>query len=402
MGQSGGGRVRRAVAAEVWLAEALMLEVKGVSVRFGDTVALDVLDVTVQDGEVLAVLGPSGCGKSTLLRVVAGLQPPAEGSVLWDGRPLDAVPPHMRNFGLMFQDFALFPHKTVTGNVGFGLRMLGMAAPEIDRRVAEALEMVGLRGYEGRSIAYLSGGEQQRVALARALAPEPRLLMLDEPLGSLDRTLRERLLLELRGLFVELGITAIYVTHDQEEAFAICDRMVVMRAGRVAQIGTPEQVWRRPADEWVARFLGFTNIVDAELAGGEAATSWARFRVADRGEGPRRLVLRPDVFALEEGGPVRGTVLARAFRGGHYLLRVRIEDGPTLEVEADRGPVPAVGQAVALRPDPEGVVVLADSASADREPEPGDPAAAQVGRRGAPRSSGPDFARTARSSDRGE
>lgn len=360
-----------------------MLEVRGVTVCFGSTRALDALDITVRDGEVLAVLGPSGCGKSTLLRVIAGLQTPDAGSVYWDGHSLESIPAHQRNFGLMFQDFALFPHKTVAGNVAFGLRMLGVPAVEVNRRVAEALERVGLQGYQERSVAHLSGGEQQRVALARALAPAPRLIMLDEPLGSLDRTLRERLLAELRELFVDLGITAVYVTHDQEEAFMVCDRMVLMRAGRVIQSGTPEEVWRRPADEWVARFLGFTNIVDAVLAAGEAATSWARFPVADKSAGHRRLVLRPDVFALEEGGPVRGTVLARAFRGGHYLLRVRVEDGPTLEVEVDRGPAPAVGQVVALRPDPEGVVVLGDSASTDRESEPADSAAAPVGRRGA-------------------
>ncbi|GAB4250029.1 MAG: ABC transporter ATP-binding protein [Thermoleophilia bacterium] len=371
-------RVRRA--------EVAVLEVRGVTVCFGSTRALDALDITVRDGEVLAVLGPSGCGKSTLLRVIAGLQTPDAGSVHWDGHSLESVPAHRRNFGLMFQDFALFPHKTVAGNVAFGLRMLGVPAAEVDHRVAEALERVGLQGYQERSVAHLSGGEQQRVALARALAPAPRLIMLDEPLGSLDRTLRERLLAELRELFVDLGITAVYVTHDQEEAFTVCDRMVLMRAGRVIQSGTPEEVWRRPTDEWAARFLGFTNIVEAELRGGTAVTPWARFAVADRSEGHRRLVLRPDVFALEEGGPVRGTVLARVFRGGHYLLRVRIEDGPTLEVEADRGPAPTAGQAVALRPAPEGVVVLGDPPSTDREPEPADSAAADAGRRGAQQS----------------
>ena len=212
-----------------------MLEARALTLHFAGIAALDDFNLTVPDRRVVSVLGPSGCGKSTLLRAIAGLQRVEQGQILWDGDPLDHLPPHRRGFGLMFQDYSLFPHKSVAGNVAFGLRMAGVQGAELSRRVGAALERVGLHGYGNRAIGNLSGGEQQRVALARALAPEPRLLMLDEPLGALDRTLRERLTEELRELFATLGITAIYVTHDQEEAFALADRVVVMRRGQVAQ-----------------------------------------------------------------------------------------------------------------------------------------------------------------------
>src|SRR5660398_193957 len=240
-----------------------MLEVRDVSVAFGDTVALKNFGLKMKEGEVMGVLGPSGCGKTTLLRVVAGLQPADSGDVLWGAESVLEVPPHRRGFGLMFQDFSLFPHRSVGGNVAFGLRMAGLPAERVAARVSEVLDWVGLEGYEERAVGPLSGGEQQRVALARSLAPAPRLLMLDEPVGSLDRTLRRRLVGELRELLRNLGVTAVYVTHDQEEAFSVADRVVVMRQGRVAQLGHPEEVWRRPVDEWVARFLGMDSAVQA-------------------------------------------------------------------------------------------------------------------------------------------
>ncbi len=335
-----------------------MLVVKGLSVRFGTKQALSGVDLTVAEGEILAVLGPSGCGKTTLLRAIAGLQPPDQGTVEMDGRSLRGVPPHARGFGLMFQDYALFPHKTVAGNVGFGLRMQGRQPGEIAARVAEVLEWVGLADYEIRTVGGLSGGEQQRVALARALAPAPRLLMLDEPIGSLDRTLRERLVGEMRDLFVEHRVTALYVTHDQEEALGLADRVVIMRDGRVAQEGSPEAVWEAPADEWVARFLGFDNVVDAEVEDGTAETSFGRFPVAGVAAGPHRLVLRPDAFSISPAGTLHGTVAARSFRGGHHLLRVETGDGSVLEMEIDHGPVPRPGEPVVLAVDPTGIVVL--------------------------------------------
>ncbi|MFO7548134.1 MAG: ABC transporter ATP-binding protein [Acidimicrobiia bacterium] len=233
-----------------------MLAVSGAVKRFDGTAALDGTWLDVADGEVVAVLGPSGCGKSTLLRVIAGLETLDAGTVHWDGVDLTGVPVHQRRFGLMFQGYALFPHKTVSGNVGFGLRMLGLEKAEVDRTVAEALAWVGLEDVAGRRVDALSGGEQQRVALARTLAPAPRLVMLDEPIGALDRTLRERLIEEIGDLLRQRGSTAIYVTHDHAEAETVADRVAVMRAGRIVQAGLLEEIRARPADEWVAGFVG--------------------------------------------------------------------------------------------------------------------------------------------------
>jgi thiamine transport system ATP-binding protein len=232
-----------------------VLALHDITVRYGDTVAVDGVDLTVEKGSTVCVLGPSGCGKSTLLRVVTGLVRPDAGRVTWDGDDITDVPTHRRGFGLMFQDHALFPHRDVAANVGFGPRMQGRSRAAIAARVDELLELVGLAGYGPRPVDELSGGEQQRVALARALAPEPRMLLLDEPLGSLDRVLRDRLLDELPSLFERLGTTVLYVTHDQDEARAIADQVAVMRAGRLAQVGTPAEVWERPADEFVAEFV---------------------------------------------------------------------------------------------------------------------------------------------------
>ena len=213
-----------------------MLRVDSVTVAFDGEKAVDAASLDVADGEIVTVLGPSGSGKTTLLRVIAGLQVPDGGRVLLDGIDLAGVPPHRRGVGLVFQDHALFPHRDVFGNVAFGLRMRGDSPDMIESRTAELLALVGLAGLEGRSVGTLSGGEQQRVALARALAPEPRILLLDEPLGSLDRRLRDRLLDDLELLFDELAVTAVYVTHDQTEAFTLGDRVAVMRDGQVVQV----------------------------------------------------------------------------------------------------------------------------------------------------------------------
>jgi len=314
-----------------------MLRIEDLAVRYGETVALAGVDLDVTDGEVVSVLGPSGSGKSTLLRAIAGLEPSATGQVSWDGDDLTRVPPHRRELGLMFQDHTLFPHRDVLGNVAFGLRMRGLPRAQTETRARELLALVGLAGYERRRVTELSGGEQQRVALARALAPAPRLLMLDEPLGSLDRALRERLMVELRDLFTRLGLTSLYVTHDHDEAFALADRVVVMHEGRVEQLGTPVDVWKQPATEFVARFLGY-NVTDV-LGGG-------------------RIGVRPDGVRVAPDGPVTGVVTARTFRRDHFLLEVKVADGPPLEVAATGARVPAVGDAVRLVVDPEAVVPL--------------------------------------------
>lgn len=233
-----------------------MLSVEELDVRLGGNHILREVSLTVSDGDTVAVLGPSGSGKSTLLRAIAGLVPIESGSIRWDGRDVTAVPTHLRGFGLMFQGYALFPHMDVAGNVGFGLRMAGAPSAQMATVVESALDWVGLAGFGDRSIADLSGGEKQRVALARTLAPEPALVMLDEPLGALDRSLRERLLVETRSILRERGVTALVVTHDREEAAALSHRLALMREGAIVQSGTLDQILADPADEWVREFLG--------------------------------------------------------------------------------------------------------------------------------------------------
>ncbi|MER6199373.1 ABC transporter ATP-binding protein [Streptomyces sp. NPDC001586] len=347
-----------------------LLQLEGVSVRFGERAVVDSVDLEVAEHEIVCVLGPSGSGKSTLLRVVAGLQQVSAGRVLLGGDDQSGVPVHRRGVGLMFQDHQLFPHRDVGGNVSFGLRMRGGARASYASRVAELLELVGLPGAEGRAVASLSGGEQQRVALARALAPSPRLLMLDEPLGQLDRGLRERLVVELQELFSRLGTTVLAVTHDQGEAFALADRVIVMRDGRIAQAGTPLEVWQRPASEFVARFLGFENVVLAVVSGGAAGTPWGKVPVPEGSpEGEQRLLIRPAGVVLCAAG-LRCEVVSRTFRGTHVALRLRPEAGPDLEAECGLDGAPAAGDRVAVTFTPSEVVVLpADPARSGSRPE---------------------------------
>ncbi|MGW6896286.1 ABC transporter ATP-binding protein [Streptomyces sp. NBC_00624] len=337
-----------------------MLTLEAATVLFGKRAALDAVDLEVADHEIVCVLGPSGSGKSTLLRVVAGLHPPDDGRVLLDGVDQTGVPVHRRGLGLMFQDHQLFPHRDVGANVAFGLRMRGVTRGDQDRRVAELLELVGLPGSERRAVAALSGGEQQRVALARALAPRPKLLMLDEPLGQLDRSLRERLVVELRTLFARLGTTVLAVTHDQGEAFALADRVVVMRDGRIAQVGTPLEVWQRPASAFVARFLGFDNVVDATVTGAAAATTWGRVPVPDGApQGPCALLVRP--AGVRIGDPADGlpcTVGARTFRGNHVAVTLHPDSGPLLEAECSLRDTPQEGAKVGVTFDASETVVL--------------------------------------------
>ena len=309
-----------------------MLRVEGVSVRYDGAAALEDATLEVSAGETVTVLGPSGSGKTTLLRVVAGLQLPDAGRVLLEGEDLAGVPPHRRGIGLVFQDHALFPHRDVAGNVGFGLRMRGDDSASTATRTAELLELVGLAGFESRSVGTLSGGEQQRVALARALAPEPRLLLLDEPLGSLDRRLRDRLLDDLARVFEELDLTALYVTHDQTEAFTLGDRVAVMREGRVVQVASPDELWARPLDADVARFLGIANVDGDELVRPEAVA----------------------VRAADGGGD--GIVEAAVRAGPSVRIRVRLDDGRRLEAVLSALEHPREGERVDVVVDPNGIV----------------------------------------------
>jgi thiamine transport system ATP-binding protein len=337
-----------------------LLRLEGVTVRFGERAALDTVDLEVFEHETVCLLGPSGSGKSTLLRVVAGLQRADAGQVFLAGHDQTDVPAHRRGVGLMFQDHQLFPQRDVGGNVAFGLRMRGAGRAEQQRTVAELLELVGLPGAQRRAVTVLSGGEQQRVALARALAPRPRLLMLDEPLGQLDRRLRERLVVELRELFDRLGTTVLAVTHDQGEAFALADRVVVMREGRIEQAGTPLEVWQRPATEFVARFLGFDNVVEAAVQGEAADTPWGKLPVpGGSAQGPCRLLVRPAGVRLTEvadGLPC--TVTARTFRGNHVALLLQPEHGPRLEAACALRGAPEPGAHVGAAVSAEDVVVL--------------------------------------------
>jgi thiamine transport system ATP-binding protein len=342
----------------------MRLQIEGAVVRFGASTAVDGVDLTVGTGETVAILGPSGCGKTTLLRAVAGLVPLDAGRARWDGADLAGVPPHRRRFGLMFQEYALFPHRDVAGNVEFGLRMAGVDRATRARRVDEVLDLVGLTALRDRRIAGLSGGEQQRVALARALAVEPRLLMLDEPLGALDRPWRERLVREIRSLLDRTALPALYVTHDHEEAFALADRVVVMRAGRVVQEGAPAEVWRQPADEWTAMFLGFGPVVDAELASDGLVTPWGVLPApaAAPPSGRVRVVLRPDAVRVDPGGPVVGEVVERVFGGDRAELVVEA-GGARLHARVSERDAPRVGASVRIAIDPIAVLVYEPDSS---------------------------------------
>jgi thiamine transport system ATP-binding protein len=335
-----------------------MLRVEGAVVQFGGRRALDHVELTLDPGETIAVLGPSGSGKTTLLRAVAGLQRLDGGRISWEGDDLSDVDPHERRFGLMFQEYALFPHRDVYGNVEFGLRMAAIDRATRARRVDEVLDLVGLAGFQPRRVATLSGGEQQRVALARALAVSPRLLMLDEPLGALDRVWRRRLLDEIRSILDHAELPALYVTHDHEEAFAIASRVAIMRDGRVVQLGPPAAVWRAPVDAWTATFLGFGPIVAAEVRDHMVDTPWGPIATrAAIDAGPVDVVVRPDGTRLDAGGPIDATVVRAMFTGTRVELAAASEAGPPLTVVVALADAPAVGARVRLTIDPDSLLV---------------------------------------------
>jgi ABC-type Fe3+/spermidine/putrescine transport system ATPase subunit len=338
----------------------MMLRLEALSKRFGSTVAVDDLSLGIERGEFLSLLGPSGCGKTTTLRMIAGFETPTSGRIIAQDRDVTGIPPQRRGFGMVFQSYALFPHLNVFENVAFGLRAQGFPAQEIRPKVMEALERVDLAGYQDRNIQELSGGQQQRVALARAIAPQPPLLLLDEPLSNLDAALRERTRDELRSLLKRVGITSIFVTHDQEEAFALSDRIAVLEGGRLQQVGTPEELYRSPANAFVASFVGRANFLDGTIVeGGTAGTDevvvevrgarWAaRAHGVDRG--PVRVMARSEAFrlsprdgsgahgAVDTSPGLPGRIIDRRFAGHLTFYRVGLEGGGEVFVA-----VPGVG-----------------------------------------------------------
>ena len=297
---------------------AVGIEITGVNLSYGTTHVLKDVALSIRPGELFAFLGPSGCGKTTLLRLIAGFAQAQTGKVLLDGRDVAPLPPWKRDVGLVFQSYALWPHMTVAKNVAFGLEERRLPRTEIDRRVAQALELVGLSAYAERRPAQLSGGQQQRVAVARTIAIEPKVLLLDEPLSNLDAKMRVTVRRELRALQQRLGLTTIFVTHDQEEANTICDRIAVMEAGVVRQVGTPMELYENPANLFVANFLGSANILD-ERSGMPMPAG-------------KRLVFRPQHAALSspEGAALRGPVTHREFLGATVRYAVRIGESEIL------------------------------------------------------------------------
>lgn len=326
----------------------MSLEVVSLSVELGGTPIISDVSLAVADGERVAVMGPSGAGKSTLLRAIAGLVDTSTGRVLLDGQDHTTTPPHERSMGLMFQDYALFPHLDVARNVGYGLRMAGVPRDARHRRVAEMLDLVGLREHADRSVDALSGGEQQRVALARTLAPDPAAALFDEPLGSLDQALKDDLLAQMRTIVDRLGIPALYVTHDRLEAEAFADRLAIMRDGRLLRVDTPEGLWRDPGTEFVARLMGHRTIIDGSAIGGTG-----------------RLVVSDSAVSIDAAGPITGTTMTSEFRDGRYRISLDVA-GQRLWLWTDAA-VPT-GREVSVSIAPDGVAELVDEVGGPDDP----------------------------------
>ncbi len=330
--------------------------------QFDDDIVLDHLNLYINDQEFLTLLGPSGCGKTTTLRLIGGFQKPTSGSITFDGRQINDVPPHERKINTVFQRYALFPHLDVFENVAFGLRLKkSFSESEIAEQVTEMLELVSLRGFDARKISSLSGGQQQRVAIARALVNRPQVLLLDEPLGALDLRLRKDMQSELKRIQQQLGITFIYVTHDQEEALAMSDTVVVMDGGRIQQIGTPEDIYNEPKNAFVADFIGESNILDGVMLEDFVVEFVGRkFRCVDQGFSAREpvdVVIRPEDIDIVEpdDGHLCGTVTATTFKGVHYDIIVDFKGFKWLIQTTDYC---AVGAFIGIRLNPEDIHIM--------------------------------------------
>lgn len=327
-----------------------LIELQGITKIYDDNTVLDNIDLYIRKREFITLLGPSGCGKTTTLRIIAGFEYPTSGKVLFDGRDVSGVPPYKREVNTVFQKYALFPHMNVEDNIAFGLTLKKTPTDEIKRRVDEMLNMIDLPGYNKRKVDSLSGGQQQRIAIARALVNRPKVLLLDEPLGALDLKMRKEMQLELKSMQQQLGITFVYVTHDQEEALTMSDTIVVMAQGRIQQIGTPEMIYNEPKNGFVADFIGESNIIDGIMhADCDVSFGGARFECVDTGFSPDEpvdVVVRPeDIYLVEpEKGQISGRVISTTFKGVHYEMIVQcgdyewmIQDTTMREVGADVG-----------------------------------------------------------------
>jgi spermidine/putrescine ABC transporter ATP-binding subunit len=361
--------------------------IERVTKHYDSVVAVNAVTLDVQPGEFLALLGPSGCGKTTLLRLIAGFLSPDAGTIAIGGRRVDGVPPYDRNLGMVFQSYGLFPHMTVADNIGFGLKMRGVPKRETAQRVARALDLVRLPGYGGRYPKQLSGGQQQRIALARAIVYEPDVLLLDEPLGALDKKLREQMQIELKALQRTLGVTTIFVTHDQEEALTMSDRIAVMNLGRIEQLGTPSDVYERPASTFVSDFIGLSNLLHCRVMRNGTAPlletehglrvapppgvelpAGASVTIAIR---PEKLVLEPGAVAGEDGRAANGVVSEAVYVGSATHYYVALTSGDRLVVSSQNasraadadGAAFARGSRVKVAWEPRDVVVLGRSAS---------------------------------------
>ena len=336
-----------------------MAEVRldGITKRFDEETAVDDVDLTVRDGEILGVVGPSGCGKTTTLRTIAGFETPTAGRVLFDGEEVTHVPPEQRNVGLVFQSDSLFENMSVLANVAFGPKMQGQGREERRERAEELLELLDIAALADRSPATLSGGQRQRVGLARALAIEPNILLLDEPMTGLDANLKERLRTELGSLLEDLDVTALYVTHDQEEAMVMCDRIAVLNDGAVEQVGDPAEIYERPANRFVADFVGTSNVLSATVGNGVLDLGFATCpcdSLARTGNG--NVIVRPDDFEVG-GDQFEGILRDRFYLGERVRARVELPDGQLVTVDLD-GDGRRVGDSVGLSLKTEGLHVI--------------------------------------------